>query len=47
MSWNELKDDLGCAYSTVKWIILAVVLLGGGCCLVYSCIEEWKKSGIL
>ena len=45
MTIEELKEDVGCAYSFIKWVILALVLIGGTVCVVSQCREEWK--GIL
>lgn len=42
MSWEEFKDDVGCGYSLIKWIVIVIVLIICGCCVVSSCLEDWR-----
>ena len=45
MSWEEFKNDIGCGWSALKWIIVIIFLFFAGSWFYYSCIRGgWKDN---
>lgn len=45
MSWNELKDDVGCVYSFIKWGLIALFIIAIIWSLKSCTWEKYWDSG--
>jgi len=42
MSWEEFKNDIGCGWTVLKWIVGIIFFFFAGSWFYHSCVQNWK-----